>query len=325
MAALVQSFPQSASTVTMLQPRPASSGAAFQTSSQHQQRGSGAKNAYTSGNISPYRGPTSTTPVAPYAFTSTPALTPMQNSTTPYLRQENRTISAPASSPASGNNASSPNKQRQLTPSPLLNEPSEASLRSDPSSRLSILSQPLDLTLSDPRVNGNNGGAKPSPDRYRRVHRRSETSSAALNNQTSGGSAMPSGSGMATVGHLYNFPTHSNSSPSFTSGPNGGMVTKDDSAITRSSEQAKRYRRRSMASMSNEEAPKQESRPQPPAQMRTYASVVSTPYSPPRQLEMPPTNIGPRPNSAHGRAGSDQSSASSKSSRPSVSICYLCL
>ena len=323
MAALVQSFPQSTSTITMLQTRPASSSGAFQTSSQHQQRGQGAKNAYTGGNISSYRGPTSSTPVAPYAFTSTPALAVSgQNSTTPYLRQENRTISAPAGSPALGNHASSPNKQRQLAPSPLLNDPSDASLRSDPSSRLSILSQPLDLTLSDPRVNANNS-AKPSPDRYRRVHRRSETSSAALNNQTTGGSAMPSGSGMATVGHLYNFPTQSISSPSFTSPAHGGMVSKDDSAITRSSEQAKRYRRRSMASMSNEEPPKQESRPQPPAQMRSYASVVSTPYSPQKQQELPAMNINPRPDSAHGRAGSDQSSSSSKSSRPSVSVCYL--
>ena len=321
MAALVQPFPQSPSTVTMLQARPASSSGAFQTGSQQSQRNQGARSAYNGGNVAPYRGPTSSTPVAPYAFTSTPALATSQNST-PYLRQENRTLSAPASSPAFGNQSPSPSKQRQLAPSPILNDPSDSGLRSDTSARLSILSQPLDLSLSDPRITGNNT-AKPSPDRYRRAHRRSETSSAALNSQATGGSAMPSGSGMATVGHLYNFPTHSASSPSFASSAPGGMVSKDDTAISRSSDQAKRYRRRSLVSMGNEEPTRVEARPQPPPQMRTYASVVSAPYNPQKQ-ELPTINTSPRPNSTHGRNGSDHSSSSTKSSRPSsVSNHYL--
>lgn len=313
MAALVQSFPQSASTVTMLQARPTSSSGAFQTSSPNQHRGSGAgaRNGYSGSNTTSYRGPTSSTPVAPYAFTSTPALTTGQNgsgpnSSTPFLSQENRALSAPAGAiPPSA--PGSPSKARQ--PSPASNP------NNDPSARLGILSQPLDLTLSDPRIT-TGIATKPSPDRYRRVHRRSETSSAALAGQAPSGSAMPSGSGMATVGHLYNFPTQTASSPSFAASVNAAMVTKDDTAINRSTDQAKRYRRRSMASLSNEESANPESGPQPPQQARSYASVLSAPYKPQRQ-DQPSFHANSRPESSHGRTGSDHSSASSKSSRPS--------
>ena len=310
MAALVQSLPQSATTVTMLQPRPSSSSAAFQAGGQNQQRAAGgARNGYPGGNLPSYRGPTSSTPVAPYAFTSTPALTPPQHTIGPFLRQESRTSSAPAG-PVTTSNQSFPNKSRQLAPSPM---PSE--VPTDASSRFSILSQPLDLTLSDPRTASANA-AKPSPERYRRAHRRSETSSAALGGQAASGSAMPSGSGMATVGHLYNFPTQSISSPAFASPANAAMVSKDDSAINQSSDQAKRYRRRSMATMNNEAAPKLESQPQPPQPIRSYASVLSTPYKP-QKPELPPVALASRPDFSSRRADSDQSSASSKSSRPS--------
>ncbi|KAH0537302.1 hypothetical protein FGG08_005892 [Glutinoglossum americanum] len=58
--------------------------------------------------------------------------------------------------------------------------------------------------------------SKPSPDRYRRT-RRQETGAAVSGSQQAilpNGSAPPSGSGMAAVGHLYNHPAQSSSSPS---------------------------------------------------------------------------------------------------------------
>ena len=308
MAALVQSYPQSSSTVTMLQPRPSSSSAAFQTSSQGQQRGSGgARNGYPGSTMASYAATVSSTPVAPYAFTSTPALVNNQGSTGPYLRQEHRTLSAPASAVNLPNQPST--RPKQSLP-PTLND-----IAVDASTGLNIASQPLDLTLSDPRIATGNA-PKPSPDRYRRAHRRSETSSAALGGPALGGSAMPSGSGMATVGHLYNFPTQSVSSPSFTSSVNAALASKDDTALGRQNEQAKRYRRRSMATMSNEEPPQSEPRQQVSAPVRSYASVLSTPYTP-QKIESTTVNAIPRPDFSRGRTNSDQSSASSKSSRPS--------
>lgn len=123
MAALVQSFPQQpSSTITMLQTRPTSSSGPFQSNNQSQlQRGSQmARNMYSGaggaggGNNTHYRGQSS--PVAPYAFTTTPSLSsngnPLrQNPTGPHLRQENRTLSAPVNPVAQ-----LPSRQRQLAP-----------------------------------------------------------------------------------------------------------------------------------------------------------------------------------------------------------------
>ena len=104
MAALVQSFPQQSSTVTMLQTRPSSASGILQTSSQtprhqypanpaHRQSFHGINNAM---GISNYRGHTAIAPIAPYAFTSTPSLaTPVQRIQGPHLRSDRRTSSAP--------------------------------------------------------------------------------------------------------------------------------------------------------------------------------------------------------------------------------------
>lgn len=98
MAALVQSFPQQTSTVTMLQSRPSSTGASF--SQQHSIPRSQPSPRFTSSsNAGSYRGLSSAGLVAPYAFTSTPQLTNnaafLQNATPPHLRPQIRTVSAP--------------------------------------------------------------------------------------------------------------------------------------------------------------------------------------------------------------------------------------
>ncbi|KAG0651796.1 bni4 [Hyphodiscus hymeniophilus] len=104
MAALVQSYPQQSSTVTMLQTRPSSASGILQTSSQaphHQYSPNPAQRNSIHGmsngmSISNYRGHTAVAPIAPYAFTSTPSLaTPGLRTQGPYLRPDQRTSSAP--------------------------------------------------------------------------------------------------------------------------------------------------------------------------------------------------------------------------------------
>jgi hypothetical protein len=308
--ALVQTFPQQTTTVTMLQTRPSSASGAFNNQTP---RGSGNSRAsYAGGNILPYRG--STTPVAPYAFTTTPVFG-TQNSVQNPLRQnppaqrsDARSMSVPGDLSLFKGSAST-----QSTPSPKILEQSDSYFKVD-SQRLSLVSPPLDLSLADPRIMGNNA-SKPSPDRYRRSHKRSETSSAALATQ----SAVPSGSGMAAIGHLYNMPSQSSSSPSFANTVIG--TSKDDSAVSRSSDAAKRYRRRSIATYGSEETSITDVQPQQVAQLpaRSYASVVSTPYAVPKP-EIPAAKQNLRPASSHGRSGSDESLASSsKSTSTSVS------
>src|SRR4051794_9323492 len=99
MAALVQSFPQQSGPAIMLQSRPSSASGILQTTSQgqvHQYSQSTPnlnlnRNNYHglgggSAGSNTYRGHTSMAPIAPYAFTSTPALTDP--------RQQHKTTSA---------------------------------------------------------------------------------------------------------------------------------------------------------------------------------------------------------------------------------------
>ena len=181
---------------------------------------------------------------------------------------------------------------------------------------------------------------KSSPDRYRRGHRRAETSAATLNGPQSGGSALPSGSGMATVGHLYNHPHQSFSSPSLVSQSSYRGVSspshsenfsgfasqirptsKDDMNLHRpsSAERAKRYRRRSIGSLDAGEFSSQATDVQPrqaPPQSRTYAAVLAGNKS--EQQEIRNSPVLQRPSSSHDRHGSSESSSSVRSSsRPS--------
>ncbi|OBT52552.1 hypothetical protein VE04_08680 [Pseudogymnoascus sp. 24MN13] len=99
MAAMVQSFPQQSAPAIMLQSRPASASGILQSTAQSQvhQYGQSSTNVHRnsyhnlgsgSAGSNTYRGHTSSmAPIAPYAFTSTPALT--------NPRQQYRTASAP--------------------------------------------------------------------------------------------------------------------------------------------------------------------------------------------------------------------------------------
>ncbi|MCJ1369348.1 bud neck involved protein [Loxospora ochrophaea] len=374
MAALVQTFPQQSSTVSMLHTRPSSSSGPFPNGGQIQPSSRLSQMPRTvyngsSGSMSgvTYRGQPTMSPVAPYAFTSTPGLTsggnPLrQNPPIPHLRQENRTSSAPVVPLTQQNpstSSSNLNRQRQSTASPIVTIPS-ASLHaiekmpkgvtmddsSIPTQRVGrVAARPLSsIDLVSPTIDlkPTTGATlvKSSPDRYRRGHRRAETSAATLNGPQSGGSALPSGSGMATVGHLYNHPHQSFSSPSLVSQSSYRGVSspshsenfsgfasqirptsKDDMNLHRpsSAERAKRYRRRSIGSLDAGEFSSQATDVQPrqaPPQSRTYAAVLAGNKS--EQQEIRNSPVLQRPSSSHDRHGSSESSSSVRSSsRPS--------
>jgi len=384
MAALVQSFPQHSSTVTMLQTRPSSASGTYQSASQGQHLQASrpsqmSRNIYnaTIGGMatSSYRGHTSLAPVAPYAFTSTPGLNnggnPLrQNPTTPHLRQENRTSSAPltpsnntpnqgpganrqrypacASIPtASSHSSSNPTTASQQTPSKDESSLSTTARSGDASPRhastinLSTTTPLLPpLTLASP--------AKSSPDRYRRTQRRGEGHTPLSSIQQPGlhgGSAFPSGSGMASVGHLYQHPTQSTSSPSLSTyqsyrrSPSplgttstglsfvgqGGVVSVDDSTFYRqpTSEQAKRSHRRSVGSFdAGNNASVAED-------IRNYAlyelklGLSNDPHAPRHDQKGP--SVTPLPPSSHSRNSSVDSVALGIHDPTSTSVSAVCV
>jgi len=218
MAALVQSYPQQSSTVTMLQTRPSSASGILQTSSQtpshHQYPVNPAqRNSFHGMNdgmgISTYRGHTTVAPIAPYAFTSTPSLaTPGQRMQGPHLRSDQRTSSAPAVA-------------QQTGPAHRSRYPAAASVSTTSSSSSSDLSALSQRSRDDSAVLGTtrlpSGAARPhsaiitsttspnlappmaspvkaSPDRYRRPNNRraeSSTNGPSAAQATSVASAMP--------------------------------------------------------------------------------------------------------------------------------------
>ena len=306
-----------------------------------------------------YRGQTTTAPVAPYAFQPPQRLQHGQNP----LGQHptgmappplgNRTASAPvvpvlqastqgvATSnrprPPAVNAGSTPLNPTYPGPWPgagqvgLKESPTITSL---PSAQNSQSLPPLNL---NPPVMTYASVAKSSPDRYRRNHRRADTGGAlASNNSMQGGSALPSGSGMATVGHLYTHPTHTSSTPVLNTYPsyNGAptpsppsgkdhdpisqqrIASKDDMSVQRqsSSELAKRYRRRSISSLEAKDYVS-EVQSAPSSQPRTYAEMLAGPAPSERKENRPP--VIERPTSSHGRQISNESSTSARSnSRP---------
>ena len=190
--------------------------------------------------------------------------------------------------------------------------------------------------------------AKSSPDRYRRNHRRAETGGASNTTGSTvpqAGLAMPSGSGMASVGHLYHHPTQTSSTPALTSyssynspglpsPPNGKqedpmgqqrLSNKDDISVQRqsTSDLAKRYRRRSISSIEARDHGV-ESQNIHPAQPKTYAAMLAGP-APDRKENRPlPPSAVERPISSHGRQTSNESNNSGRSSSRPRSVCVAC-
>ena len=210
----------SSSTITMLHSRPSSS-EAFQGPPQQSPRlGQAPRSMYNgSNNTAAYKSAPS--PVQPYAFQSTP-----------HLRQESRTISAPA---AEQNLLSVQRAGHAQSASTSTASSSDASSAKDDSvigtqaeSSINFSSSVPDLTL-----NNFDQPAKPSPDRYRRTARR-----------TNSNNSVPKTTPTGTVSPATTF-------ASVLSPPSPTIertASHDDAAVTKSGngELAKRYRRRSL-------------------------------------------------------------------------------
>ncbi|KAL9005242.1 MAG: hypothetical protein Q9188_001964 [Gyalolechia gomerana] len=345
----------------MLQTRSPSSDA-FQNGPQGQQHQRGSqmpKNVYNGpvGSVAAgsYRGHPSLSPSASYAFNS-PSIMPnganplRQHPTMP--RFDTRTASAPVTpltNPLSSPSPSTTPQHRLSSVSALSLSNTFTSQQNSSKDDLSIStashlpsSRPLSAIDINPTPSSN--ASKPAPDRYKRNHRRAETTGLPTGTtQPQGGSALPSGSGMATIGHLYTGGYHTSSTSTLTSYPSYGrspspsrqaneigpsnqpkMVSVDDSAVSRpgSSEQAKRYRRRSISSLDAKEYQHYNSNPStlPTTQPRTYAAMLASPAPQVQHENRQPQPVAPiqHPGSSHGRTGSVESSTSGRSSsRPS--------
>ena len=312
-----------------------------------------------------YRGHTSLSPSASYAFNS-PMVMPSaanplrQHPTMP--RYDTQTASAPVTpitNPVSSPNLST-HPQNRLSSVSALNlsgalTPQPAGSKDDtsiPHTTNNTSSRPLSaVELNSPALATSSNVPKPAPDRYKRNHRRAETAGLPSGtSQPQGASALPSGSGMATVGHLYNGGFQSSSTPTLTNYPSyrGSPspsrqanestssnkprgVSVDDTNVSRpgSSEQAKRYRRRSISSLDAKEY--QAFNAETPAavvsQPKSYAAMLASP-APQKSADarQPPSSFYiQRPGSSHGRNGSAESSTSGRSGSrpPSVSLTRL--
>lgn len=366
MAALVQSFPSPSPTLTILQPR-SPSAEAFQAGppSQQYQRGSQVPRTIYNSSVGgmaagSYRGHTTTAPVAPYAFTSTPippnSANPLrQHPTPPPLRHENRTSSAPVVPLTQHfSNPDLQNLSRQrLPPINLIQQPLDFSnvlsltpkLGSKDDNALSTsnikktIARPLSaIELNSPSfssLSSQTETAKPLPERYRRNYRRTEKNGQpSAHNPMPGGSAPSSGPGMTAGGHLYTNPLQLSSIPSLTSYPafrgspsshagsemrsQSRFSSLDDMNLPKQSisEQAKRYRRKSVGSLDVMDHPPPEVNLNVPVHSKTLA-VQPSPTVPSERKD----TFSPPPlqrQSSHGRQDSIGSSNSSRSvSRPS--------
>lgn len=357
---MIQSFPQQNGTVTMLQTRPSSSGGIMPGHS-HSQSGSGqqyAQQAQASRNASygmsgpataqtTYRG-IAANPVPQYSFTSTPALS-SSGQWQPYgALRTSSSPSLPTTQTIGGNMATRPQYQQHAS---MTNLPTSARIPSqgmarDDSSLPSGTKQQM-MPASQPTF-AQVASGKAAPDRYRRPAQRAvadSSSSASSQSQTSSsmsGSAMPSGSGMATVVHLYNpraggqrMPIHRNSAtlaarPHSLYGYVPGQHAADDMLIQRqpTEEELRRFRRRSMHSIDTSDYPilltPQELKQQTEAAARRARKVSisdKNQKASPRVVPVPAGGNNTNSSTVQTRNGSSESLVSSRSSnsRPSSS------
>lgn len=282
MAALVQSYPQQSGTVTMLQSRNGSGPAIMpsqpQQSQQYgvpQQQQNQQQRSYHAGSVGnnapmSYRG--SAAPIQPYAFTSTPNL----NTTNQRQAHPNFRASSSSAVPTThtfvdqngyprsrhNTNASLPNLPMNMAPGGTRDD---TAIPPPLARRGSGTPRPQSAYFSSSTVQTSFTSAAPAksqPDRYRRASQRGPESGSSSQQGQSGGSAPPSGSGMAAVSHLYT-PQPSKErrpSPSSLNRPNSFYArvpgTVDDMQLGRNPDESKRFRRRSMPALDAVEVPK---------------------------------------------------------------------
>lgn len=292
-----------------------------------------------------YRG-IAANPVPQYSFTSTPALS-SSGQWQPYgALRTSSSPSLPTTQTIGGNMATRPQYQQHAS---MTNLPTSARIPSqgmarDDSSLPSGTKQQM-MPASQPTF-AQVASGKAAPDRYRRPAQRAvadSSSSASSQSQTSSsmsGSAMPSGSGMATVVHLYNpraggqrMPIHRNSAtlaarPHSLYGYVPGQHAADDMLIQRqpTEEELRRFRRRSMHSIDTSDYPilltPQELKQQTEAAARRARKVSisdKNQKASPRVVPVPAGGNNTNSSTVQTRNGSSESLVSSRSSnsRPS--------
>ena len=351
MAALVQSLPSpSSSTMTMLQARPSSSEAFQNTSSgqQHQRNHQMPMNIYNTsvGGMAAgsYRGNTTAVPGAGFSFQGSSII---QNGSNPlrqhptgpsHPRYDTRAASTPNLPTMQQISASNSNRPRPSVSAPFT--PLQLGTSNDgvaPSRSLGSLD--LNLPTTQPISYAN--VARAAPDRYKRNHRRAETAGALTSNPpASGQTAVPSGSGMAAVGHLYNHPTQSSSSPALSTYPtyrgvsssnttnlppnpvgHRRLSSQDDMVVQQrqpSTDLAKRYRRRSISSLDAKEFEISAAEPSQPQKPKTYAAMLASPAPSPQKEARAPTRDRPAVDSR--RDSSESGSVTSSAKSFSVSV-----
>jgi len=226
MAALVQSYPaqQSSAPVSLMQPRSQPSAGALhaaqgQTGSHTHNHGPSRYNSSSNNNNggTGYRG-YSTTPVATYAFTSTPSLaTKPSSSSSPTKSGDRPTVGGkPDDTRQTYTSLDSISLDSSLR-APLSQSSSPRSV--DDSSIQHGTRPPRSLstaTAIQPQAQSVASPTREKPDRYKRVNRNSYIGLPV-------GSAQPSGSGMASVAAVYAHPSRANSTPNVNGG-NSGVV-----------------------------------------------------------------------------------------------------
>jgi len=341
MAALVQSYPQHAGTVTMQQTRPSStSGLMPAGSPQANQQYMGSAQTqrhsfHAMGGPAIYRAGSG--PIQPYAFTTTPSLNTQQwQQFSGFRTSSSPTVPTMQTFDQSGGSGSG--RGRHAPNASMTNFSSY-----NPSMGLSKSGSRDDSSIRQPRVvsttprpqSAHMGGTstqvsfthaapvRASPDRYRRP---------ALQQQRPQNSAPPSGSGMSSVSHLYNSSganePRRNLSPSLSSRPNSyyGSTTgaaADDMQLNRQApqEESRRLRRRSMHTLDSADYPNPLT-PQvfsPPGESSRVEPVASKIFDKePKSIRLVPC-ASPAEKAAHARNDSSESLAStrSSSSRPS--------
>ncbi|KAI1267434.1 hypothetical protein F5Y18DRAFT_337809 [Xylariaceae sp. FL1019] len=303
MAAMIQTYPQQTGIVTLLQtrsgPTPGVMAGSPQTMS-GQAYGNPSRNVYgglSGGNQVSYR-TTGSAPIQPYAFTSTPSL-------------------------ASGS------------------QPQHSGYRTSSGTTVPTLQQmQAPVPVARPQLNGTSNqptfaqvaAAKASPERYRRpAPRQADSSPVVIPNQSMQASAMPVGSGTATVVHLYIPRALSPNQPALNR-PHSAYGAMDDMALHRQTdEDAKRFRRRSIHSINSPDycdplSPHASKHNLDAARADTGSkqkyTTVDAPKPTARTVPVQSQSKKMEKSVVHTRNGSAESNGSSRSSnsRPSVSF-----
>ncbi|KAI0128816.1 hypothetical protein BJ170DRAFT_347404 [Xylariales sp. AK1849] len=367
MAAVVQNYPQQTGTITMLQTRPSSatgimsghshshSHSPSPSSQQYMANQQANRNSFHGlagavGGQSSYRG-ISATPVQPYAFTATPTLAnggqwqaygSLRTTSTPNMPTTQTLGPNMAARPLYQSNGSMTNIPSSAgRPVVMAQGVSRDDSSLPPMSAVAFRQQSAHLagTSGQPTF-AQVASGKAAPDRYRRPSPRTTDSTSGVSPQTQGlGSAVPSGSGMATVVHLYNpramsgkvsIPRNSATLAS-ANRPHSAYgympgVAADDMQVPRQAteDDLKRFRRRSMASFDATDYPN----PMTPQELKLQQAgeafrAQKNSFSDKDKKPSTSTRVAPVPaadkKTTHTRNGSSESLVSSRSSnsRPS--------